>query len=420
MDPADRPEVSEVTAAAEAVAEARRIVAAGNARLAAAAVRHARSPQQLGRYLLRLVVRLEPAAFAARHRQALADRGVTVVQGVDGIGYVTGQMTAADAAAIDATLTAAARSLGTDDPRSQQQRRADLFTDLLLGRLLFTDRGPGDGESADDAPPAEASESRDPATDLPDPDSDPDDSDPPADEGTGPAAGGWLEIEDIDPDTGELLGTHWQRLDPDGHPDGGPIGEPTGSRQDQWFPAFQRRPQTIRIGVVVPLTSLLGLDDSPGELTDRSAMVPAETIRQLITDTLDADRDSRDQILFSRLLTDDGGRLLDVTEVGRFPSKRLAQAVRLRAGTCTFPTCTVPADQCDIDHHEPVPRGPTAGPNLDPGCRRHHRGKTFAWLASVRNDHGVDWTMPDADHYRCADEPLPLGRVAAPGVSQGA
>ena len=47
---------------------------------------------------------------------------------------------------------------------------------------------------------------------------------------------------------------------------------------------------------------------------------------------------------------------------------------------------------------------------MDPFCRRHHRGKTFAWLACIRDDHGVDWTMPDAEHYRCIDEPLPTGR----------
>ena len=105
-----------------------------------------RTPKQLGSWLLRLIVRLEPLAFAQRHRRALADRRVTVVQGPDGMGYVTGEMTAADAAAIDALLTAAARSLGCDDPRTEQQRRADLVTDLLLGRLRFDD----ESDEADD------------------------------------------------------------------------------------------------------------------------------------------------------------------------------------------------------------------------------------------------------------------------------
>ena len=176
-----------------------------------------------------------------------------------------------------------------------------------------------------------------------------------------------------------------------------------------------RRRRTVRIGLVVPLSSILGLDDTPAELADRSAPVPAATIRDLIAT---ASRHSHshshadgegDEVLFTRLLTDDQGRLLDTTELGRYPSARLAEAVRLRAGTCTFPTCTVPAERCDLDHHDPHPRGPTAGHNLDPGCRRHHRGKTFAWLATVRDDHAVDWTLPDATHYQCTDDPFLTG-----------
>jgi hypothetical protein len=34
------------------------------------------------------------------------------------------------------------------------------------------------------------------------------------------------------------------------------------------------------------------------------------------------------------------------------------------------------------------------------------------WLAALRDDYGVDWTMPDAEHYRCTDEPLPTGMAA--------
>ena len=92
--------------------------------------------------------------------------------------------------------------------------------------------------------------------------------------------------------------------------------------------------------------------------------------------------------------------------------ERLAEAIALRSGTCRFPTCTVPADRCDLDHHDPWPRGRTRAADLDPACRRHHRGKTFAWLASVREDDAVEWTMPDANRYRCVDDPLPTGLAA--------
>jgi hypothetical protein len=65
------------------------------------------------------------------------------------------------------------------------------------------------------------------------------------------------------------------------------------------------------------LASLLGLRDTPGELADRSGFIPGEELKQLIADALDSD--SRDQMLFSRLLTDDGGRLLDTTSSAAAP-----------------------------------------------------------------------------------------------------
>ena len=370
-----------------------------------------RAPKQLQVWLLRLVVQLEPLAFEERHRRALADR-VTVVQGADGMGYVTGEVSAADAAAIDAMLAATARSLGADNPRTEQQRRADLFADLLLGRLAFddnTDKDNADTDSDDsdrDESGSDRESDRDGQTNTDDAKT------PPAaspDEQPEPAEPDWLEVEIIDPDTGELLGTQLQRIDADGQP----IREPVDTYTHQPLgrpPKPIRRPRTIRIGVVVPLSSLLGNTDTPAELADRSGFIPGELLRQHIADALD--NNSRTEILFTRLLTDDAGRLLDTTELGRHASARLAEAIKIRAGTCRFPTCTVPADRCDLDHHQPHPHGPTSGTNEDPFCRRHHRGKTFAWLACIRNDNSVDWTLPDAEHYRCLDEPLPTGKAA--------
>jgi hypothetical protein len=294
------------------------------------------------------------------------------VQGVDGMGYVTGEVSAADAAAIDGMLAATARSLGAADPRTEQQRRSDLFADLLLGRLALEE------PDADDA-----------------------------DEGS--AASDWLEVENIDPDTGELIGTQLQPLDADGQSIGEPV-DPITHRPFGKPLEVVRRPQKLRIGVVVPLSSLLGASDGPAELADRSGFLPGQLLREQIAEAVDSD--GRDEVLFTRLLTDDGGRLLDTTELGRYASARLAQAITIRAGTCRFPTCTVPADRCDLDHHEPVPHGATSATNMDPFCRRHHRGKTFAWLACIRDDYGVDWTMPDAERYRCVDQPLPTGWAA--------
>jgi hypothetical protein len=434
------------------------------------------TPKQLGAVLLRLLVQLEPDAFAARHRQALADRRVTIAHTPDGMGYLTIETSAADAAAIDTQLSDLARSLGADDPRTLHQRRADLATDLLLARLHLLDDNPdtdcdtydggggtddgrdedrdGEAETTDRADPNEADGitdrfDADPAEpDVPVQPDEPDDPAEPATRGDAAAPTAaitpveselrkWVEIEDIDPDTGELIGTHWQHVDGDGeptHPADPDTGSPTGPSAGPSAGlaaglatgvsaegvAFRRRPQTVRIGIVVPLSSLLGLTDTPGHLTDRSNGVPADAIRTRIADLLDLDPDSSDpasQVLFTRLLTDDGGRLLDTTELGRTASRRLAEAVQIRAGTCRYPTCTVPAHLCDLDHHQPHPDGPTTGRNQDPACRRHHRGKTFAWLASIRDGDTVTWTLPDANTYNVTDDPLPTGTGLRPDRS---
>jgi hypothetical protein len=96
----------------------------------------------------------------------------------------------------------------------------------------------------------------------------------------------------------------------------------------------------------VPLSSLLGATETHAELADRSGFIPGETLRQHIADTIGSD--SRTEVLFTRLLTDDGGRLLDTTELGRSGSTRLGEAITIRAGTCRFPMCTVPADRATL------------------------------------------------------------------------
>lgn len=94
-----------------------------------------------------------------------------------------------------------------------------------------------------------------------------------------------------------------------------------------------------------------------------------------------------------------------------YPSARLAEAIKIRAGACRFPTCTVPADRCDLDHHDPHPRGPTSGANMNPGCRRHHGGKPSPGRPPSETTTTGRLDMPDAEHYRCIDEPLPTGRA---------
>ena len=156
----------------------------------------------------------------------------------------------------------------------------------------------------------------------------------------------------------------------------------------------------VTIGVIISAASLFGFTDTPGHSADRSALVSAETIRGLA---------ARPGTLFHRLLTDERGQLLDVTELGRFPTRKLGLAIAYRDGACTNPTCTVPARRCDLDHLIPFPDGPTAAANLDEKCRSDHRAETHAGHRSGRTGpHSGSWTTPTGHTYHSTDDPLPV------------
>jgi hypothetical protein len=158
----------------------------------------------------------------------------------------------------------------------------------------------------------------------------------------------------------------------------------------------------------LPLQSLMGVDDAPGELADRSASIPAPLARDIA---------ARPGTLFYRALTDERGHLLDVTELGRFPSELLGFGVDLRDGTCRWPTCTTGGAKCDCDHTMPSPDGPTVACNLGDGCRRHHRARTHARFGLEQPEAGVFvWTTPTGHRYVVEPEPLPVGQWPTPTI----
>jgi hypothetical protein len=122
------------------------------------------------------------------------------------------------------------------------------------------------------------------------------------------------------------------------------------------------------IGITVPVTSLAGLDDLPGESFDGTFALPAQLVRDLA---------AQPGTLWFRILTDPLGRILDTTEPRPFPSDALRTSVQARDGTCRFVTCSRPVMECDLDHEIPRPHGPTNGANLRGLCRRHHNIKTY-------------------------------------------
>jgi hypothetical protein len=86
---------------------------------------------EVRRWLKLFVARVEPDLFNERAERSRADRGVDVFHGDDGMSWLTICHTSLVIAAIDQRLTMGARALGADDPRTLQQRRADLAAACL-------------------------------------------------------------------------------------------------------------------------------------------------------------------------------------------------------------------------------------------------------------------------------------------------
>ena len=139
--------------------------------------------------------------------------------------------------------------------------------------------------------------------------------------------------------------------------------------------------------------------------------MPAELAREVL---------AKPGTLVYRLLTDPVGNLLDVAQLGRFPTAKLGFAVDVRDRTCVFPSCNRAAVLCDCDHTIPHPDGPTSYANLGCLCRRHHRLKTVG-LAKLRQvEPGVfEWTMPTGATHTVHTEEQPVGQWPSERVAPG-
>jgi hypothetical protein len=157
-----------------------------------------------------------------------------------------------------------------------------------------------------------------------------------------------------------------------------------------------RRPH---IQVTVPLSTLIGIDDHPGELTGYGP-IPAGVARRIAADGV-----------WRRLLTDPAtGRLLDYGTTRYSPPQDLRDVIIGRDRECVFPTCTMPAHRCQVDHTIPHPDGPTAQTNLGPPCEPHHDLKTrWGWQLDQPEEGRFIWTSPIGKRY--ANEPAQIGPI---------
>ncbi|HZZ96607.1 MAG TPA: DUF222 domain-containing protein [Jatrophihabitantaceae bacterium] len=122
------------------------------------------------------------------------------------------------------------------------------------------------------------------------------------------------------------------------------------------LPKWQgRRPQ---VQVMVALSTLLGIDEQPGELAGYGP-IPAEAARRIAADPSGT---------WTRLVTDDLGQLIDYGRTVYRPPQDLIDHVTARDRTCRGPGCHRHARRCELDHVVPYSQGgQTNAANLGPG-----------------------------------------------------
>lgn len=157
------------------------------------------------------------------------------------------------------------------------------------------------------------------------------------------------------------------------------------------------------IAVTVPVTTIAGLDDKPGESLDGKVALPADVVKALA---------SEPGTIFHRVVTDPMGDILDVTRLGRFFTGELAFAIKLRDRCCQFPGCPRPAERTQIDHRIPHPDGPTSAANGQLLCVRHHQMKTVGIFTSEVIDGQPVWHMPSGRTVSTGPPPSPMRQLA--------
>ncbi len=162
-----------------------------------------------------------------------------------------------------------------------------------------------------------------------------------------------------------------------------------------------RRPA---VQVSIALSTLLGLDEQPGEL-DGYGPIPACMARSIAHDPSGTWR---------RLITDPLGRLIRCGRETYRPPAPLRDHIIAEHKTCTFPGCRRDACRGEIDHIAAFPVGTTDEENLHPPCKRHHVMKHQTdWQVRKRSDR-VTWTSPTGREYDTPAHTYPVDHTSDP------
>ncbi|MFF1819283.1 DUF222 domain-containing protein [Kribbella sp. NPDC058245] len=151
----------------------------------------------------------------------------------------------------------------------------------------------------------------------------------------------------------------------------------------------KRRPH---IEVVIPASTLLGLDNDPCELTGYGP-IPADLGRRIATNGT-----------WRRLLTDPiNGTVLEASTTRHDPGTLVSETLLARHPVCAWPGCNRTSRECDRDHGTRFAiSGTTSLAGLAPYCQYHHLIKdTPAWGWHTQNhpDGSITLTTPTGHRY---------------------
>ncbi|HEU5006246.1 MAG TPA: DUF222 domain-containing protein [Jatrophihabitantaceae bacterium] len=336
------------------------------------------------RKLRRAGIAADPRSAAENAARAAEDRDVWVIPQDNGMAYVGAPLPAEGAATVAAAVDAKADQIKTaGDPRTKAQRRADglvqICADYLNGDAPVGVKIKKDTVRSDDV-------------DGSDPDSEAKIKEDTTDgDGTGQAT---------HPDSGVKI-----KMDTAGRDDSEPgsgvkikmdggVATRSGARAPRYHGL---RPQ---MNVSVALSTLLGMDEQPGEL-DGHGPIPADLARRLAADPSGTWR---------RLVTDELGHLIDYGRTTYEPPTDLAQFVIARDRTCRAPGCERPAAKSDLHHvHWWSRGGHTNAANIVSACERIHYGVHDGdWQVTREADGTTVWTSPTGHTYTVPPAAYPV------------
>jgi hypothetical protein len=416
-----------------------------------------KTPGQIRAAIARAVIAIDPDAARARRERAQKDARVELWREDAGTAAVCGRdLPPADALAADQRITAYARELKAAGVEgTMDQLRARAFLDFTLGVSSFPP--PASDPSPDDAPAASPGR-------------------PGPAAGPAPAHGTGNGQDGAGPTApaGSAGSGGPAHGDPgaDGTGNAGPGTAPGTAAPSARPPATPASPAAARINLTIPLATLLGLADRPGEAHGLGAMDPAlartlaaaaagnpgTTWCVTITDqdghptahgcarparTTDgtSGEGTRDGPAFApqsgrsppgpdgtgawQLRTPGlAGRDLAVNieplavtdcdhrheSSGYEPSDRLRHVVEVRDGECTYPPCRRQARNCDFEHAVPYDQGGrTCACNAGARCRHHHHAKQDpGWQLDQDLPGYHKWRTPSGRTYTTGPTTYPI------------